>query len=637
MIKIKSLILGLTAVLGFGAAASNSHHHALHAETPLARSAKHYVPDRYDFVDYWGGAGDVNAAQGGGVTSFAHIAGQVPLKGDAIKVTSTLKLLSSRDVADGGDGVDGWITYSFSAQPGVEGNDKSYPYFGGGGSGYVFMFKNVSGTTAPNTAQLIFVQFENGVDTVIGTPFVDNMLTNTGVLTNAPISFDLELYKDNGAYTASIKNHVTGASLLEVPGLPLNESLFINELGQSFLSSAIYEGPGCDGNHWDHRGIMIHSFDAYTYDAADAVVTISPDVVYDGLSHRPSVSSVVVGDRTLINDVDYYVESSPITNVGSSTVRVNFINDFAGNAPIEKQFKVLPIDGAEAVVTLAAAEHAFTGSAIEPVVSSVVLGSSTLVEGTDYTISYVDNIAIGTGKVVVTFKGNYAGSVEKSFVIAPKGASEAVVTLAAGEFVFTGSAIEPVVSSVVLGDANLVAETDYTVSYLDNIAAGTGKVVVTFKGNYAGSVEKSFVISPKDASAAVVTLASVELEHTGSALEPAVSSVKLGEVALVAGTDYTVSYLNNTAVGTAKVIITFKGNYSGSVEKEFTIIAAPVDPGTSEPPISSEQPPSSQPGTSTPEETPKTGCFGNLESTIAMSFAIAALAGVLIIKRRKLV
>lgn len=37
------------------------------------------------------------------------------------------------------------------------------------------------------------------------------------------------------------------------------------------------------------------------------------------------------------------------------------------------------------------------------------------------------------------------------------------------------------------------------------------------------------------------------------------------------GTDYTVSYSNNTKVGTAKVTITGKGNYTGSVSKTYSI------------------------------------------------------------------
>ena len=47
--------------------------------------------------------------------------------------------------------------------------------------------------------------------------------------------------------------------------------------------------------------------------------------------------------------------------------------------------------------------------------------------------------------------------------------------------------------------------------------------------------------------------------------------VKDGDTTLVNGTDYTLSYKNNTNAGTASVIITGIGSYTGSVTKEFTI------------------------------------------------------------------
>ena len=48
-------------------------------------------------------------------------------------------------------------------------------------------------------------------------------------------------------------------------------------------------------------------------------------------------------------------------------------------------------------------------------------------------------------------------------------------------------------------------------------------------------------------------------------------TVKMGDKTLVAGTDYTLSYANNTNAGTATVTITGKGNYTGTVSKNFTI------------------------------------------------------------------
>ena len=59
--------------------------------------------------------------------------------------------------------------------------------------------------------------------------------------------------------------------------------------------------------------------------------------------------------------------------------------------------------------------------------------------------------------------------------------------------------------------------------------------------------------------------------YTGKALKQSLT-VKLGSKTLKAGTDYTLSYKNNKAVGKATVIITGKGAYTGSVSKTFKIL-----------------------------------------------------------------
>ena len=58
--------------------------------------------------------------------------------------------------------------------------------------------------------------------------------------------------------------------------------------------------------------------------------------------------------------------------------------------------------------------------------------------------------------------------------------------------------------------------------------------------------------------------------YTGKALKPAVA-VNYGNTRLVKGTDYTVSYKNNKAIGTATITIKGKGTYTGTVKKAFRI------------------------------------------------------------------
>ena len=65
--------------------------------------------------------------------------------------------------------------------------------------------------------------------------------------------------------------------------------------------------------------------------------------------------------------------------------------------------------------------------------------------------------------------------------------------------------------------------------------------------------------------------------YTGSAIEPTIE-VKDGETTLVANTDYTVAYSDNTNAGTATVTITAVegSDYSGTASKTFTIVKADI-------------------------------------------------------------
>lgn len=73
-----------------------------------------------------------------------------------------------------------------------------------------------------------------------------------------------------------------------------------------------------------------------------------------------------------------------------------------------------------------------------------------------------------------------------------------------------------------------------------------------------------------------ITLSESNCLYTGKALEPAVT-VQNGNMILTEGTDYTISYSNNTNAGTAVVTVSGIGKYTGSVEKTFVIsLVAPV-------------------------------------------------------------
>lgn len=135
---------------------------------------------------------------------------------------------------------------------------------------------------------------------------------------------------------------------------------------------------------------------------------------------------------------------------------------------------------------------------------------------------------------------------------------------------YTGSAITPNVT-VTKGTKTLTKGTDYTLSYTNNVNAGTATITVTFKGDHAdiAPVTKTFIINPRGISDVNYTYTK-EYNYTGTAIKP-VPTITNGIGTLVNGTDYTLSYANNTNIGTATITVTFKGNYTGTKTLNFTI------------------------------------------------------------------
>ena len=145
--------------------------------------------------------------------------------------------------------------------------------------------------------------------------------------------------------------------------------------------------------------------------------------------------------------------------------------------------------------------------------------------------------------------------------------SKASVTLSTSTYAYDGKAKKPGVT-VKLNGKTLKNGTDYTVSYSNNTKVGTAKVTIKGKGNYTGSVSKTYSIKNNFKKATVSGISTKAF--TGKNITQSIT-VKYNGKTLKKGTDYTVSYSNNKKVGTATVKITGKGSYTGTITKTFKI------------------------------------------------------------------
>jgi chemotaxis protein histidine kinase CheA len=150
--------------------------------------------------------------------------------------------------------------------------------------------------------------------------------------------------------------------------------------------------------------------------------------------------------------------------------------------------------------------------------------------------------------------------------------------LAATSYIYDGKVKNPAVT-ITDEDGNVIDDSNYTVTYASGCKnIGTYKATVKMKGYYSGTKTLSFKIRGSlGRKVTQVTVAKIaDKTYTGSKLSPAVSVKAIGTggkvVALKEGTDYTVTYGTNTAVGIGKITIKGKGNYVGTKNVTFKIV-----------------------------------------------------------------
>ena len=207
---------------------------------------------------------------------------------------------------------------------------------------------------------------------------------------------------------------------------------------------------------------------------------------------------------------------------------------------------------------------------------------TTLERGTDYDLVYSDNINAGTATVSAVGKGHYTGTVTRQYRIKPASLEQCSdVSLKYSELTYSGKKRTQTGTAVVTATPGkktltLVRGTDYTVSYKNNLNAGTAEIIIHGQGNYTGQISESFSIVPrKIKSSTLISLQESRFEYTGNPHRPAVKVISTAndeEQMLTEGIDYIVRYSDNTNIGTGTVTVIGTGNYRDSTSLTFKIV-----------------------------------------------------------------
>lgn len=239
---------------------------------------------------------------------------------------------------------------------------------------------------------------------------------------------------------------------------------------------------------------------------------------YTGDEITPDIMAYSAGVR-LTKGIDYDLSYENNINVGTATAIVTFKGNYTGTRTVNFSIVARTLSNDDILISEVGAQT-YTGGEIKPE-PTITYGDVTLVKDRDYTLSYTDNVNVGTAGISVTFIGNYDGAAAKSFEIVPDELStEDVEFSKIDNQTYTGSELTPE-PSITYHGVTLEKDKDYTLSYENNVNAGTATVNVTFTGNYAGSAETTFEIAAKAADESNITISAIpDQTYTGAEITP---------------------------------------------------------------------------------------------------------------------
>ncbi len=187
-------------------------------------------------------------------------------------------------------------------------------------------------------------------------------------------------------------------------------------------------------------------------------------VTYDNKAH----SIVATG---LPDGIKVTYTNNGKTNAGTYKVTANFTGDSARYNAIPSKTAILTIKpkSIASVTTTGISNKTYTGKGITQTIA-VLDGNKTLKVGADYTITYSSNVNAGIATITIAGKGNYTGTLKRTFEINPKGTTLSKLTAGKKQIKITWKKQKTQTSG-------------YEIQYSTNKKFKSGKKTTTIKKN----------------------------------------------------------------------------------------------------------------------------------------------------------
>ena len=229
---------------------------------------------------------------------------------------------------------------------------------------------------------------------------------------------------------------------------------------------------------------------------------------------------------------------------------------------------------------------------------TVKIGTTTLIQGTDYTVRVENGNAVGTGYVVIepAQTSDYAGEKRISFNITGTNIKKCFITGLEKSYPYTGQPIMPEIEVYTgkNGTGTQIPSAAYTVSYSNYTNQGKATVTVTGipekgcsgSGKATYSIGRLDLATGKETGSITVTMpGDIKYAKGGAKPQPVIIHSDNGVIRIMReGVDYTLKYSNNTAkystssgatsTGSTKkptLKITGIGNYTGNITENYDI------------------------------------------------------------------
>ena len=220
------------------------------------------------------------------------------------------------------------------------------------------------------------------------------------------------------------------------------------------------------------------------------MLPVIEDMVYDGVSHTDevvvAVSSVFSAFGKTFDPVGFTFRRSFTDVKDAGYYEIGYVSE---DEEYLVSFSVTPYAPHEDSVYLEYISKNYNGKAFEPLVN---LSGFELVLGRDYYVTYENNLTPGAATVNITLRGNFSGEFTKEFTINAVELGIGAMASGPSSVTFTGTEFDPVI--VTVDGVALVRDTDYTVTYINNIYPGTATAIVGGIGYVSGEVYFTFTI-----------------------------------------------------------------------------------------------------------------------------------------------